>query len=280
MIALYGVNGGRCTCGKADCGSPGKHPRTAHGLRDASTDPAVIAARWRQWPDASIGIAMSGPDRLVAVDIDGPAGEASLGELVRQHGVLPATLESRTGTRRHKLFAVPEGANIRPSAGVLGKGLDIRAEGSYIVAPPSLHVTGRRYHWAADCPIACMPDWLTKLLTAPRRPRSEAANGADKIQHPDRHAALVSLAGSLRARAFNADDILAALSSFNRMRCRPPKSGDELSKIARDVGVRRPSRAPGDALDRRMRFDVAWYLDFYSRRAACRTTKVAESGEK
>jgi hypothetical protein len=121
VFPLHSVSDGRCTCSKANCSSPGKHPRTEHGFREASTEAALITRWWATWPDANVGIAMGGPARLAALDIDGPAGEASLQELVRQHGELPATLESRTGKGRHLLFTVPEGANIRPSVGALAR---------------------------------------------------------------------------------------------------------------------------------------------------------------
>ena len=59
VFPLHNAPGGRCSCGKPDCGSPGKHPRTQNGLKDASTDPAVIAGWWKRWPAANIGIPTS-----------------------------------------------------------------------------------------------------------------------------------------------------------------------------------------------------------------------------
>src|SRR5207245_1376875 len=59
---------GTCSCRRADCHSPGKHPRTINGLRDASTDPSEIAGWWQGWPSANIGLAI--PDGYVVLDID------------------------------------------------------------------------------------------------------------------------------------------------------------------------------------------------------------------
>ncbi len=51
VLPLHGVTASRtCTCGKSDCSSVGKHPRTAHGVKDATTDEAVIRSWWRRWP--------------------------------------------------------------------------------------------------------------------------------------------------------------------------------------------------------------------------------------
>lgn len=48
---------GMCSCGNAECGGPGKHPRTSRGCLDASTDAAQIRAWWERWSDANVGIA-------------------------------------------------------------------------------------------------------------------------------------------------------------------------------------------------------------------------------
>lgn len=63
MLPLHTPAGdGSCSCRKPDCGSPGKHPRTAGGLKDASTDPEAIRRWWRMWPDANIGIVTGRPE--------------------------------------------------------------------------------------------------------------------------------------------------------------------------------------------------------------------------
>ena len=49
------TTGAGCSCGKPDCGSVGKHPRTPNGLKAATTDAGTIAQWWGQWPDALDG---------------------------------------------------------------------------------------------------------------------------------------------------------------------------------------------------------------------------------
>lgn len=63
---------GRCSCGRADCQDPGKHPRTDHGFKDASTDEAPIGVWWSIWPDANVGIATGALSGLVVIDVDEP----------------------------------------------------------------------------------------------------------------------------------------------------------------------------------------------------------------
>lgn len=188
VFPLHGPadNPGGCTCGKPACSNPGKHPRTAHGFKDASTDPAQVARWWAKWPEASIGIATGERAGFWVLDVDGPAGEASIAQLEADHGPLPATLIAQTGGGgRHILFAHPEGWGATISAGKLGAGLDTRANGGYIVAAPSRHAkTGALYEWASDpsvTAIAPAPEWLPALMAQPKAkanpipPTAEAA---------------------------------------------------------------------------------------------------------
>jgi bifunctional DNA primase/polymerase-like protein len=156
----------RCSCGRVGCPTPGKHPRTRHGLRDASTDPARIRAWWAAWPDANVGIATG---RLVVVDLDGAHGRATLAALEHAHEPLPPTPAALTGRGVHLYFRAGE-HRIANSAGRLGAGLDVRGLGGYIVAPPSLHADGHRYRWIARRSPAPLPRWLAQLLTATARP--------------------------------------------------------------------------------------------------------------
>lgn len=59
---------GRCACGR-DCGrDAGKHPRTRHGFKDATTNSVQITAWWSRWPNANIGVATG--EGIVVLDVD------------------------------------------------------------------------------------------------------------------------------------------------------------------------------------------------------------------
>src|SRR6516225_10610028 len=82
VLPLHTIQGGRCSCGEPNCRSPGKHPRTHHGVKDASNDPKQISAWWVQWPDANVGIATGAVSTLVVIDIDPRnGGDASFAQL-------------------------------------------------------------------------------------------------------------------------------------------------------------------------------------------------------
>jgi hypothetical protein len=240
VIPLHTPEQGKCSCGNAACGSPGKHPRTMNGLKDASADPAQVARWWSMWPEANIGIVCGAVSGLVVLDIDGPDGEETLEALAAELGPLPETVEALTGKGRHLYFNHP-GVEIRPSAGVLGPALDVRGDGGYVVGPPSLHYTGRRYEWEVtrhleDMDPADLPEaWIRKLQQKGKPKRAQRTAQAEKIPEGRRNDTLTSKAGSMRRAGFSADEILAALLTMNEHRCDPPLDAQEVGTIARSV---------------------------------------------
>jgi len=154
-----------CSCG-AGCASPGKHPRTLHGCRDATADRTMIEAWWDRWPDANVGVATG--EELHVLDIDGHHAQAKLDALCREHGSLPPTRAVRTGREggRHLWFRPPAGA--LPGRR-LAQGIDTRGEGGYVLAPPSLHKSKRTYEWEIpDATVATLPAWSVERLSLPR----------------------------------------------------------------------------------------------------------------
>jgi hypothetical protein len=149
VFPCHSIVNGKCTCGKPDCSSPGKHPRTKNGFKDATTDEATIREWWRKWPNANIGIATGSESGLFVLDIDPEhGGEQSLQQLKDKYGPLPETARVRTGSGGwHYYFRYPAGLRLPNSSSKLGPGIDTRGDGGYVIAPPSLHVSGRRYEW-------------------------------------------------------------------------------------------------------------------------------------
>jgi hypothetical protein len=148
----------------------GKLPLTKHGLHDATTDAEQITAWWREWPMANVGLALRSDE--VVLDSDARhGGEDTLRDLLAELDVeLPATRTACTGGGGfHRWFARPPGLEIRNGADRLGRGLDVKTVGGYLVVPPS--VTDGPYIWlSAANSIAEAPGWLLERLTAARPP--------------------------------------------------------------------------------------------------------------
>lgn len=161
------------------CLARGKAPAVQRGVNEATTDAATIDTWWRLLPDGNIGIACGAASGVFVLDVDGEDGEASLRQLEAEHGRLPATIEVITGNGRHCYFRLGEHDPVPNSAGRIGKGLDTRGVGGYVLAPPSIHPTGRRYAWSVDSAneFAEPPDWLIVAALPPPPPRPRPRPG-------------------------------------------------------------------------------------------------------
>jgi hypothetical protein len=167
---------GACSCRNTSCKDIGKHPHyerqsLEHGLNDATTNPDQIRHWWGLWQDANPAIRTGAESGIVVLDVDPRHnGDETLARLELDHGPLPETVEVVTGGGgRHLYFRYPEAETIRSSNGEIGEGLDVKATGGYVVAPPALHASGQRYAWELsghpdDVALAEIPVWLLALM--------------------------------------------------------------------------------------------------------------------
>jgi hypothetical protein len=142
------------------CRPRGKKPITNHGFRDAARDEAQIREWWTRRPNANIGIATGARSGLIVVDIDSLAGARLLAELAAPFGALSPTHRVVTHKGSHFYFKLPAKCGTVPSSAE--GGLDIRADGGYVIAPPSIHPDGGSYEWDCASPneMAIAPQWL------------------------------------------------------------------------------------------------------------------------
>ena len=239
-----------CACGSLACKSPGKHPvgqLVPRGLLDASQDPKKVKWWWEARPDANIGIATG--RGIVVIDVDPRnGGDGSLADLQRRHGQLPLTLSAHTGGGgRHYFF---EGADVPSRADALGPGLDVKCCGGYVVAAPSVHVSGRRYRWDSSTrTIARLPENLRAELIGKAKSGSRAVppeswrelitNGLD---HGERNAQITRLTGHLLRRYVDPHVTCELMHAFNVARCRPPLDPEDVTKIVRSICGREMKR--------------------------------------
>jgi hypothetical protein len=168
VFPLFEVVDGRCACRRPDCTGArrGKHPRVLGGLKVATLDEETIRKWWRLWPDSNIGIRTGAPG-IVAIDLDTPAAAAALLELAEGRPL--GGLAIATGRGRQLWYHAPELDDVPSGRDLRGiAGLDVRARGGYVIAPPSRHYSGVEYRVAGG-QFEPLPTWLYALLrTRPR----------------------------------------------------------------------------------------------------------------
>lgn len=265
VFPIHSATGvGACSCGIPACRNTGKHPRIPNGLHGSTRDTDQIAAWWRTWSDANIGVVTGAISDLWVLDIDPDAeGLENLERLEDQHALVPPTWCVETGGDGLHLWFRLGGATIRNSVSRIGPGLDVRGERGYVIVPPSNHCSGQSYRWAegwhpTQFDLIPAPTWLETLalqasqkMIPPDRPPIGTQVGGNHFASPtidipqgSRNATLTRLAGAMRRHGAGEKAIEAALRIENTARCKPPLTDDEIATIARSVVRYAPENPP------------------------------------
>ncbi len=239
-------------------GARDKRPLVIWEPLQTSRPSAEQVSDWfSRWPDANIGVVTGEISNLVVLDIDpGHGGDASLDQLERQFGRLPATIEATTGSGGHHFYFAHPGGWIRNRTG-LAQGIDLRGDGGYIVAPPSIHPSGRPYVWAAghspeEEALAALPRWilLSSGSTRARRRLSDWRRLVHEgVPEGQRNSSIASLAGHLLWHQVDQEVVLELLLAWNRMRCRPPLEDAEVAQVVSNIVRLHFNERPGGASD-------------------------------
>ncbi len=204
-----------------------------------------IRGWFRQWPDANLAVVTGAISNFIVLDIDPRhGGEAALKLLADDIGPIPSTLEAETGGGgRHLYFAWP-GRTVRNRTG-LRPGIDLRGDGGLVVVPPSLHPSGRRYAWAPGrgpdrADPAPLPDRLRVEVTARGARQGHPLTYwrdlvAAGVPEGQRNSTIASLAGHLLWHEVDPDVVSEMLLCWNRLRCRPPLSDEEVLRTVRSI---------------------------------------------
>jgi putative DNA primase/helicase len=244
VIPLHGIDAkGNCTCGNETCDRAGKHPSISK-WKDLQENPwgiKEITKHWKSNPLHNIGIIAGKRSGFNVIDLDGEEGEKS----AFAKGIVPREWNgpvSWTGGGGYHLFS--QISEIRTSVRSL-PGVDIRSEGSYVVVPPSMHKSGKRYRWLEgknlfetelqDIDVVSLieskdvihvsmngngSNWYVKLL--------------EGVSEGKRNDALARLAGRRLAKGDTLDEAIMFLETWN-IRNDPPMELEELHATIKSI---------------------------------------------
>ena len=196
---------------------------------------------WSRWPTANIGLICGSISNLAVLDIDVDKGGLESLEKIAPKEFRPDNLTTptaktgRIGGGLHFYFRCnnPPGkiTNLMP-------GLDFQGEGSYVVAPPSVHFSGNYYTWVkslSDFEMMDMLPWLLKVIEDHNKKRgsgeSRATTSDGKLKVGVRNTELTSLSGALYNRGIHPDAIKKVLHSVNKEISEDPLSEREVDTI-------------------------------------------------
>lgn len=227
------------------CVPGGKEPATKNGLLDATTDTEKVETWWDWRPDYNVAVRTDG---LLVIDIDGADNPWMKDDPERLMDLLSGSMSVTPRGGSHTYFRQPSAgaaAPYRNTAGKLAEHVDTRADGGYVLVPPSRLSSGGIYQWAPFLELDCgpkqlgePPGWvLAGLSASPPAPRLLPVVGeADSmIPQGKRNDALARLGGTVRRTGAGEHEVYALLAATNSRRCDPPLEDYEVRAVARSI---------------------------------------------
>ncbi len=217
---------------------------------NASDDPEQIKAWAREHPGCNWGV-NCGDSGLAVVDVDDKSDKAGSETLIGHEldgQVFPATRIHKTPSGYHYIYA----GGIKTSVEGLGRGLDTRSIGGYIVLPGSVK-DGRPYTVEKDRPICDVPAWISESLKQVKEKDDTATTPSVELDLPHNllnaveylqtappalegaggDARTFSVIARLRDMGVSPGVALDLMSRFYNGRCQPPWDFEDLqTKVA------------------------------------------------
>jgi len=236
-----------------------KNPLVGGGFKSATTSRAQIEQWWTRWPDANIGIATGQASGLAVVDMDPRNGGAeTLAEWTQKHGRTPTLTAMTAGGGAHAYYAMgPEIVGLRGANGFIGDGVDLKADGGYVIAPPS-NIGEKKYTWrlsAHDGPIKEVleaQEAAGYALTPLPRHYLGAANSKKQqqekptptewssivgkaIKEGGRDVTAARIAGAIVSGSSDFEFVQEMLACWNQIRVEPALTAQDIKRIARSI---------------------------------------------
>lgn len=240
-----------------------KIPLIENWYHRASKDPQVIKQWWGRWPEANVSMPTGSASSIIALDVDvknDQPGFDSLRELEMKYGDLPKTPTSISPSGGQHFFFKYDGPSIGRRIRFM-PGLDLMAEDSQILLPPSIGKNGKRYTWEISARIdetdfAPLPNWLLSLVNSSFSPRENGTSkslfywknlvleGASK---GERNQAVAKMAGHLLRHYVEPFLALEIILLWNKFRNFPPLPEDEVINTVNSIAGKESRRRNGVA---------------------------------
>jgi hypothetical protein len=137
---------------------------------ESSSDPNKVREMWDLCPDANIGIDC-GKSGLVVIDIDDMDAVRVLSERFGFDPAMDETAVARTGRGGLHIYYRAGSHEVKNSASKVADHVDVRGDGGYVVAPPSMHESGNAYEWVRKVEPKPIPEAVVRVFNYREEPR-------------------------------------------------------------------------------------------------------------
>lgn len=263
IIPIHSIKNGKCSCGKIDCSSPGKHPLLSDwkAFQEEKVTHEQLNCWLDEFPGSNYAVITGKISDLVVIDIDGETGAKSFKEHISE---FPTTRISKTGKGYHLYYKYPiREKRVKNAVGIYD-GIDVRADGGYVLIPPSSHISGRNYEWINQDPLAkYKPIIPIRQEEGVKTQWAEIlSKGAKKGQRND---TLSRLAGHFARMKMPYNEFLVIAEEWNE-KCEPPLSREEILSTIDSIygreGVSNAKTMEVVSLDKLMTsvYNIGWLI--------------------
>ena len=231
---------------------------------------------WKLWPTANIGIVTGKVSGLVVVDVDAGRGGAKSVLKIFDQKEIESTLHAKTGGGGWHLYFNHPGVHVDNKVDLF-QGVDIRGDGGYVVAPRSIHSSGKRYEWTGNGRLRPYPKVLIDKETGNGKLKSE--DWKSEIQEGARDDELTRRTGKLLSQGIPPKEVFVMMMAWNKTHCFPPLPQEQVAKIVKSIAKRENVKADGgkgfrvlgfaDALKRYGLEEPSWSIENWLPEATC-----------
>ena len=247
LLAVYSALGFKMIpLAPVDSHSNGKRPLMSGWQEQATTNPSQVGQWFVENPNAGLGIVTGLASALCVIDVDPRnGGKDSLIDMYRLHGKFPETPVVETGGGGWHFYFRCNQMNIRLPKN-LAPGIDVKWEGGFVCAPPTLHQSGQLYFWDAcfhieNFPLPLLPNWLLELGFQPQSQMGksyQSKNSTISFSEGNRNNALAKLFGKLLSTDLPARLSAELVFAANDRICKPPLNLAEVEAIILSISQR------------------------------------------
>jgi len=210
-------------------------------FQDRKPTTTEVRTWWSKWPSANIGAVTGKISGVVVVDVDSAEGQSNV-ELVMGDQIEGIPYVETGGGGRHYYFKHPGTHSISNAVSML-PGVDFRADGGYVVLPPSMHNSGKPYEWRnSDFPIERhVPSSIININA--KKEKSQIDWEGD-ITEGARDSELTRRVGKLVQMGMSEKDITPMMIAWSNNHCKPPLDPRQIDKIVKSICGRENSKKP------------------------------------
>ncbi|WP_428897619.1 Primase C terminal 1 (PriCT-1) [Parelusimicrobium proximum] len=214
----------KCACFNSTCSCPCKHPIFKGGYKIATSNLTRVENWLKVNPKCNWAVATGKPSNIVVIDVDlRKSGDKSISSFN-----LPPTYTVSTGNGFHYYFNLPKEHKYLSSKNGLLDGVDFKANGGYVIIPPSTHFNGTQYKILKNKPLVDLSESLLSLILSKVKDNT--------FREGERNNQLFRIGiGFAYNKSRDKKRLINYLNAVNTDRCKPSLSEDEVRTLANNI---------------------------------------------